>query len=115
MSDLRLPWAVRPHCHDDWGWIRDADGDIAAQAKNSKIGSDKFDEYRRDGMDPYEERANFIVKAVNNHDALVDALRDLVFAVEAEVNEKGGGGFILARLDDARRALELVGTPRGQT
>lgn len=59
-------------------------------------------------------RANgeFIVKAVNNHEALVEALKDLVFAVEAEVNEKGGGGFILARLSDARRVLADVGGSR---
>lgn len=36
---------------------------------------------------------------------LYEALRDLAAAVESEVNEKGGGGFILARLSDARAAL----------
>jgi hypothetical protein len=34
------------------------------------------------------------------------ALSGLVEAVTAEVNEKGGGGYILARLSDARAALE---------
>lgn len=46
-----------------------------------------------------------IVLAVNSHDALVEVLDGLIGAVEAEVNEKGGGGFILARLSDARAAL----------
>jgi hypothetical protein len=34
------------------------------------------------------------------------ALRDLIGAVEAEVNEKGAGGFLLARLTDARNVLK---------
>lgn len=36
---------------------------------------------------------------------LVEALTGLVEAVTAEVSEKGGGGYILARLSDARAAL----------
>lgn len=36
---------------------------------------------------------------------VADALADLIEAVTAEVNEKGGGGYILARLSDARAAL----------
>lgn len=36
---------------------------------------------------------------------LVEALKGLVEAVTAEVNEKGGGGYVLARLSDARAAL----------
>jgi hypothetical protein len=103
MSDMRLPWTVRPLRHDDWGWIRDADGETAAQAKNSKIGSDKFDEYRRDGMDPYEDRANFIIKAVNNHDALVQALKEIAELGDVRADE---AGMV------ARRALDRVGTGR---
>lgn len=34
-----------------------------------------------------------------------EALRGLVEAVTAEVNEKGAGGYLLARLSDARAAL----------
>ena len=37
---------------------------------------------------------------------LLAALSELADAVTTEVNEKGGGGYILARLSDARRALE---------
>lgn len=103
MSDMRLPWAVRPLRHDDWGWIRDADGDTAAQAKNSKIGSDKFDEYRRDGMDPYEDRANFIVKAVNSHEALVKALDQIKDAAHK------GSMTPAERLQDIRIILDRVG------
>lgn len=37
---------------------------------------------------------------------LLAALRGLVEGVTAEVNEKGGGGFVLARLADARAAIQ---------
>lgn len=36
---------------------------------------------------------------------LYEALKGLVEGVTQEVNEKGGGGFVLARLSDARAAL----------
>jgi len=40
---------------------------------------------------------------------LVEALEGLIAGVTAEVNEKGGGGYILARLTDARSALTSQG------
>ena len=49
--------------------------------------------------------AAFIVRAVNAHDDLVEALRGLIEACTAEFNEKGAGGYALARLSDARTAL----------
>jgi len=68
------PWFVSTKKFDDWGWIRGADGAIACVARG---GDDKeFDEHRRDGTDPYAANAAFIVKAVNNHDALVKALKE---------------------------------------
>lgn len=47
---------------------------------------------------------------------LLVALQDLIAAVEFEVNEKGGGGVILARLSDARAAVScaFVSEKRGQ-
>jgi len=72
------PWAYRPQKHDDWGWIRDADGGLAATARDGRVWSEQFDEYRAAGKDPYEPNATFIVKAVNNHDVLVSALQALV-------------------------------------
>jgi len=53
------------------------------------------------GMEPLYSRR----KLEREHAALRDALEGLIVAVEAEVNEKGGGGFILARLADARAAI----------
>lgn len=62
------PWALKPHEHDDWGWIRDADGNLACIARGR---DDKdFDQHRRDRTDPYAANAAFIVEAVNSHDKL---------------------------------------------
>ena len=54
---------------------------------------------------PTEANAAFIVRAVNAHDELAEALRGLIEACTAEFNEKGAGGYALARLSDARTAL----------
>lgn len=44
-------------------------------------------------------------KAMSPMNDVADALEGLVQAVTTEVNEKGGGGYLLARLSDARDAL----------
>lgn len=44
-------------------------------------------------------------------ESMAEALSGLVEAVTAEVNEKGGGGYLLARLSDARDALKRHGKP----
>jgi hypothetical protein len=46
-----------------------------------------------------------ILSLIDRCEKLTEALTGLVEAVIAEVNEKGGGGYILARLSDARSAL----------
>lgn len=71
------PWAYRPLKHDDWGWIRDADGSLAATARDGRVMSERFDEFRAAKKDPYAANAAFIVKAVNNHEALVKALEEI--------------------------------------
>jgi hypothetical protein len=56
--------------------------------------------------------AEFIVKAVNNHVALVEALSGLIEAVrrDCDIRDKGISGYTSARLSDARSALAgLVG------
>ena len=66
-----------------------------------------------------ERKANaaLILTAVNTSPAvteLVKALEGLIVGATAEFNEKGAGGYALARLSDARSALthyrELAGT-----
>ncbi len=71
------PWTYRSKVHDDWGWIRDADGNLAATARDGRVWLEHFDSYRATKTDPYEPNAAFIVKAVNNHDALVAELKRL--------------------------------------
>lgn len=44
-------------------------------------------------------------------DELLTALEELVAATEAEVNEKGGGGSVLARLSDAKDAIKNATAP----
>jgi hypothetical protein len=43
----------------------------------------------------------------------VELIKDMAEAITAEVNEKGGGGSILARLSDARRFLVGISPERG--
>jgi len=77
MSDRTpTPWVIRPERHDDWGWIRGADGELACIARHHDRKDD--DKHRMDKTDPYAANAAFIVKAVNSHDALVKALEELL-------------------------------------
>jgi hypothetical protein len=76
---------------DDWGWIRDAEGMIAATARGQNDDDEKtLDDHRRDGTDPYGANAAFIVRAVNSHDALVAAL-DNIFSRISYINIHGVG------------------------
>lgn len=43
-----------------------------------------------------------------------EALAGLIEAATAEFNEKGAGGFALARLSDARKALAALSDERGE-
>lgn len=76
MAEHNLPWAYQPREFDDWGWIRDAAGDLAVIARGDK-GDKSHDQHRRDKTDPYGDYAAFVLKAVNNHEALVKALDQL--------------------------------------
>ena len=49
--------------------------------------------------------AKSLLALLDDLDRTREGLRSLVEAVEIEVNEKGAGGFLLARLSDARKAL----------
>lgn len=79
----------------------DANGTLTAMYRRYVIGD-------ADAADP------FVVEiSVSHRDTPEDkpsgmrqALAGLVEAVTAEVNEKGGGGYLLARLSDARDMLK---------
>ncbi len=53
----------------------------------------------------YQEKVEEIGRLLDVIITMREALAGLVEAVTVEVNEKGGGGYILARLSDAREAL----------
>lgn len=50
-------------------------------------------------------------RLIAERDELVRTLDELADAVAAEVNEKGGGGYVLARLSDARAAVRHARHP----
>jgi hypothetical protein len=85
------PWIVRPERHDDWGWIRGSDGELACIARRHDRKDD--DKHRIDKTDPYQVNADFIVKAVNNHDALVKALTDTLCELTACANQLAARGL----------------------
>lgn len=111
MTDHNLPWVYRPREFDDWGWIRDASGDLAACARGEK-GGKTHDEHRVAKTDPYGDYAALIVKAVNSHDALVDILK--IFLGHDERFQIAVGGNPLAvekMLAAAKRTLVRVSAP----
>lgn len=63
-AGLALPLTYRPDPFDDWGWIRGADGKIAAVAK-VRGSEDELAEHRRNHTDPAEPVGRLIVEAVN--------------------------------------------------
>lgn len=71
------PWIYRSSPHDDWGWIRgpkteDGIAPLVAMARSGVWENvEMLDEHRAAKTDPYGANALFIIKAVNNHDALV--------------------------------------------
>jgi len=102
------PWAYRPKEYDDWGFIRGPDGGVACIARGET--SETHDAHRAAGTDPYGPNALLIVKAVNNHDALVKALLRAREAVNAIVLSTHSISFD-ADLRAIDLALEGCGVP----
>ncbi|MDB5584840.1 MAG: hypothetical protein JWR80_10016 [Bradyrhizobium sp.] len=104
------PWTYRPREHDDWGWIRDADGNLAATARDGRVWSEHFDKYRDAGTDPYEPNAAFIVEAVNSHAALKSRIEELEAALRKIASlpngQKSFGDIGVLAINVARAALE---------
>lgn len=105
-----LPWAIRPHQYDDWGFVRGADGHIACIARGEGI--DTHDAHRSAGTDPYQANAALIVKAVNAHEALVKALQRIAEQHLSEERLVEGGDYEYGYeqiIKVAREALAAVG------
>lgn len=81
MTDIKKPLAYRPREYDDWGMIRCADGTLFARAYPAgPLSVADADAHRDAGTDPYEAVGRLIVKAVNERDELIAALRGMVIA-----------------------------------
>ena len=65
MGEHNLPWVYRPNEFDDWGWIRDSEGDLAACAKGEK-GGKSHDEHRDDGTDPLISVDNSFIDGIGS-------------------------------------------------
>ena len=111
MSDLRLPWAYRPREFDDWGFIRDATGNLAAIARGDN-GVRSHDGHRAAGTDPYGEYAAVIVEAVNDHRYLSIMHQRFVAYLAARYND--GEAVEIARWCDETldRSGRLLGEVR---
>jgi hypothetical protein len=73
-----LPWSYRPLKHDDWGYVRGANGEIACTArKGFYLSEDEAHRHRVNKTDPYGPNAALIIKAVNAHGELIEALRSI--------------------------------------
>jgi hypothetical protein len=97
VSEKHTPLTYRPLPHDDWGFIRGANGFIYAIARDGGRATASDDEHRRAGTDPYEEVGREIVTAVNAYDALLSALTEIA---------KGEGAFSTDQLTHATNCIE---------
>ena len=84
------PWLYRPQPHDDWGYIRSADGEVVATARAGRFVSEtEKDEQRRAKTDPYARNAVFIACARSAVPRLIAALA----AAQATIAMSAVDGF----------------------
>lgn len=110
----RLLPLVLPLRHDreefaDWGWIRDAMGEIVYQAKLPCCpNSEEADEHRRNKTDPCQPRVDALLHAFECE----AKLRDLMALCYSEANRlanHGSGGLeklVMSQLYDAANATK---------
>lgn len=82
---MKLPLKKDNQEFADWGWIRDADDNMIAVA-SLPLGVD-MEKHRREKTDPTQERVDCIIRAVNCHDELLEALQRLRNAEKAPRQE----------------------------
>lgn len=76
------PWFYRPQPYDDWGWVRDGNGRMVAQARAPEAG--ELEDYRASDTDPYEANARLIAAAPDLYEAL-KSLRDSMVTYRKEI------------------------------
>jgi hypothetical protein len=103
---------TKPLRHNVGGWCAENDA-LAAELKQVRQTAiaeidriSKQAEREIDGWQTERNCARMDQEAAEARLAeAVELIKDMAEAITAEVNEKGGGGSILARLSDARRFL----------
>lgn len=95
-----LPWSLDDDGDTIYIWA-DAVKDYVALATDFSWGA------------PHKANAAFIVKAVNNHDALMQALMDALCELSACATQMGcrEGGSVHRAQEAARRTLAAVSSP----
>jgi hypothetical protein len=65
------PWNYRPSDHDDWGWVRDPDGRIVANARyDHDYPEEALALFRASKLDPCESNGRLIAAAPELYHAL---------------------------------------------
>lgn len=108
------PWQVERDEHFGPGFV------ITARGMENRCPVVRMKSPLRDADETLEGDARLIVKAVNNHDALVNALRAFVdhatYPVSTEINPRGyawrGEGALDYAKSLADTVLSAVGSPR---
>jgi len=93
------PWAYRPNEYDDWGTVRDRDGLVVVRASLGAYTTDELDAHRRAKTDPTEKTCLALIRAFNNHDELVTALRNLLKQVAWDGTEADAARAALSKAE----------------
>lgn len=70
---MKTPWGFKTQEFDDWGTIRDVDGEFVCKAMIPYQSEESLNEHRRNGTDPTQEIADLIIRAANR-DHLFDEM-----------------------------------------
>lgn len=82
VNPITLPLAARSQEHDDWGYIRDANGRLVAVARYDRdLSEDDLNEFRRRKEDPSSPAVKLIVGRVNAHDELLLAAKEAALVI----------------------------------
>ena len=102
MKHTELPWEVETHnhvCDEQWNTIVKGAIDITHNTQPHEIACDKYSSL---SQEENEANAAFIVKAVNNHENLLSALKFMISALQHK--ELSFGDKVA--LDEAREAVK---------